>query len=107
MYHNLSWSCWQIAFFVQLSSDQSVDRAYSGLWHFLHTRWDHSCGMVACGVVAPEVEGRDDGAPGIHWDPQSSDAQAGVDLLGVMCVDVALGLVSARGRTPWVKVQQG
>jgi hypothetical protein len=63
--------------------------------------------MVACGVVAPRVEGRGDGAPGNRWDPQSSGAQAEVDLLEVVCADVALGLAFARGRLLWVTVQQG
>lgn len=56
--------------------------------------------MVACGVEAPGVGGCDDGAPGIRWGPQSSDAQGGADLLEVVCVDVAQGWVFARGRTP-------
>ena len=63
--------------------------------------------MAACGVEAPGVENRDDGDPGIRWGPQSSDAQAEVALLEAVCADVAQGLVSARDRTPWVKVQQG
>lgn len=55
---------------------------------------------------APGVEGLDDGAPGIRWGPRSSDAQAEVALLEVVCADVAQGLVFAQGRTPWVKAQQ-
>ena len=53
------------------------------------------------------VEGRDDGVPGIRWDPRSSDVQAEVVLLEVVCADVAQGLVFVRSRTPWAKVQQG
>lgn len=63
--------------------------------------------MLAYDVEGPEVEGRDDGAPGIRWGPQSSDAQAEVALLEAMCADVARDLVFAQGRTPWAKVQQG
>jgi hypothetical protein len=63
--------------------------------------------MVACGAEGPGVEGRDDGAPGIRWDPRSSDVQAEVVLLEVVCADVAQGLVFVRSRTPWAKVQQG
>lgn len=62
---------------------------------------------MACGVEGPGVENRDDGAPGIRWGPQSSDAQAEVALLAVVCADVARGSVFAQDRTPWVKVQQG
>lgn len=58
-------------------------------------------------MEAPEVESRDDGGPGSQWDPQSSDAQGAVDLLGVKSVGVALDLVFAQDRTRWVKVRWG
>ena len=50
--------------------------------------------MVAYGVEVSGVEKRNGGAPGLRWNPQSSDAQAEVALLEVVCADVAQGLVS-------------
>lgn len=57
--------------------------------------------------MAPAIEGRDDGAPGVRLGPQSNDARAEGNLLEVRCADVALGLVFAPGRTRLVKVQPG